>query len=109
MLSKRDRITTERFKDIIENGKTVRSAVLYTKLLPNKIHRFSVVVPKKVVKSAVRRNLLKRKIVASISNNWENFVPADYIIFATEQVIGSNGVVLDNIIKDLAEKVASQN
>ena len=109
MLPKKDRITTERFKNIMETGKTVRSAILHTKFLPNEKHRFAISVPKKVVKSAVNRHLLKRRIISSISNNWEIFPPADYIIFATDKVVGSQGSVLDQIIKDLAEKVASQN
>lgn len=93
----------------MEEGKTVRSAVLYTKFLPNEKHRFAVSVPKKIVKTAVGRHLLKRKIISSISNNWNNFPPADYIVFATEQVIGSQGKVMDEIINDLSRKVASQN
>ena len=109
MLPKKDRITTERFKEIMDSGKTVRSAILYTKFLPNEKHRFAVSIPKKIVKSAVNRHLIKRRIISSISNNWESFPPADYIVFATEQVVGSQGSVLDQIVKDLSEKVASQN
>lgn len=108
MLPKKERIKTVRFNELIKEGKTVRSNVLYLKFLPNEILRFAVVIPKKIVKSAVHRHLLKRRIMASLENNKESFPVADYLIFITEQMLGNRGTVLDSIIKDLALKVASQ-
>ena len=109
MLSKQDRINTERFREIIENGKNVRSSVIFTKFLPNKDNsRFAVSVPKKVIKGAIERHLLKRRIMASLRRKKDVFPNGDYIVFATEHIIGSRGAVLDTIIEDLAGKVASE-
>ena len=63
MLAKKNRLDKKLFDQVFENGRTYHSNSLYLKLmeLPNE-KKFSVVVPKKVVKGAVRRIFLKRKI-----------------------------------------------
>lgn len=50
---------------VYRNGETIRSSVLTIKYIENprrKNSRFSVVVGKKVMKSAVRRNRIRRRI-----------------------------------------------
>lgn len=108
MLSKKDRIKTERFEEIIKNGKTIHSSLLYTKFLPNKKQRFAVSVPKKIVKTAVGRHFLKRRIMCSVYNNKNKFPFADYIIFVKPQFVGTQKIEFDKIIEELAKKVASQ-
>lgn len=107
MFSKKERINTERFTEIIQLGNTIRSTALYIKFIPGEQKRFAVVVPKKLEKGAVGRHLLKRRIAASLKKHTDLFPNADYIVFASEGIKGAQGATLDVIIQELAAKVAS--
>jgi len=67
MLPRSKRVTTELFKKITERGFSVHTPVFSMRFLSETTlcpSRFSVVVPKKVLKSAVKRNNLKRRVSA---------------------------------------------
>jgi ribonuclease P protein component len=106
MLPKFERIGSDRFNEIIEQGRTVRSNVLYTRFEQNTEKRFAVVIPKKLEKSAVKRHFFKRRIFASLAKVKDSFPDGDYIIFATPEVKGVAGQLLDTVLEDLGKKVA---
>jgi len=106
MLPKIQRIGTDRFGEIMKNGRTVRSSVLYTRFEPNTIKRFAVSVPKKVEKSAVKRHFIKRRVMAAIREESVHFPSGDYIIFVTSEMKGSTLPVLKELLEDLGKRVA---
>jgi ribonuclease P protein component len=114
MLSKKERLETQDFKKVLKEGKTFRFEGLYLKFIPQKdrnISRFSVVVPKKNLKSAVLRHLVKRRIMSLIRNKIRNkknsFPVGDYIIFTTERSLETKGDSLSIMVDQLLERFAS--
>lgn len=106
MLPKIQRIGTDRFAEIMKNGRTVRSSVLYTRFEPNTTKRFAVAVPKKVEKSAVKRHFLKRRIMEALREESVHFPVADYIVFVTEEIKGSSPEIIHSVLADLGKRVA---
>lgn len=113
MLPKAKRLGTDRFREIIKEGKTARTEVVYIKFLSKNTKnkdseepRFAVSVPKKLVKSAVKRHLIKRRMMVALGYNYDRFPKGgDYILFVTEKIMGAHGNVLDSIIKNVAKKI----
>lgn len=72
-------------KYLFKNGKTARNRVLAFRYIENKnrVHtRVSVVVGKKVSKSAVKRNRIRRRVFEILRTNWDQ-VPEGYDISVT--------------------------
>ena len=70
MLSKKNRINKKLFSIIFKEGFIIHSPIFlfkYKKSLDNKEH-FSFIVPKTVVKNAVKRNSLRRKGYNTLRN-----------------------------------------
>jgi ribonuclease P protein component len=62
MLSKKQKVDKTLFKEVLaQKGINCHSPHLSLKIVKNKENRFSFVVSKKVTKSAVKRNLLRRR------------------------------------------------
>ena len=83
MFKKTKRITTTRFNEIMKTSRVVRGDVLYVRFAEviTDASRFAVVIPKKIIKSSVKRHVVKRKI-SHILKSFENKFPAhDYIFF----------------------------
>jgi len=63
MISKKHRLTTQRFDAVFANGVVFRSKhFLMRALVGSPTPAFAVVVGKKITKTAVRRNTLRRKV-----------------------------------------------
>lgn len=68
MISKKHRLTTQRFDAVFSRGVVFRSKHLLVRTLPDSpTPAFAAVVGKKIAKTAVRRNTLRRKIFQCIS------------------------------------------
>lgn len=68
---------------VYQKGKTIRSSKASLTVLPNDrgFTRFAVVVSKKVNKSAVGRNRIRRRIYEAVRKNFEDIpLRKDYII-----------------------------
>lgn len=66
------------------NGGIVRSRLLTLKFLSNqnRVHsRVAVVVPKKVIKSAPKRNRIRRRLFEAIRIEWTSIAPHHDLIF----------------------------
>ncbi len=79
MLPKAKRLTTELFTEIIEKGRSFHGNFLIVRVIPThstqETSRFAVSVPKKVSKTAVGRNKLKRQVYVAIGRMEKNLKP----------------------------------
>ena len=80
MFTRRNRATTETVQKVLTSGKTKHSAVFSVRYLPSDDVKVSVVVSKKVCKTAVARNTLKRRMRAAIDP--QKLSPKSYIVYA---------------------------
>lgn len=91
-----------------QHGKTIRTPKI--SLVHNKnergFQRFAVVVSKKVEKSAVKRNRIRRRVYESIRLELPNFTPPQDSIFVIyDKEIGKMPFLeLRRIVKDLLEE-----
>jgi ribonuclease P protein component len=69
MLPKKNRNTKMEFDSIFTQGKKIFSPFFHVSFLPSEDRRFSVVVSKKLVRSAFSRNRQKRRVFAVIKKN----------------------------------------
>ncbi|HMP67320.1 MAG TPA: ribonuclease P protein component [Candidatus Paceibacterota bacterium] len=82
MLNKKNRLSTAIIKDIFDSRtKNSSSDFFYVKKRPNDLglYRFSIIIGKKIYKTAVKRHQTKRRII-SIIKNTENIPNFDYIL-----------------------------
>ncbi|HAE36436.1 TPA: hypothetical protein DCX66_01865 [Candidatus Nomurabacteria bacterium] len=61
MLSKKKRVTKNAFQTIMEKGNVVSGSFFILRYIKQDIPSYAFVAPKKVAKTAVRRNSLRRK------------------------------------------------
>ena len=84
MLSKKERVTTRHFTEVLTTGKTVFHPLFSVRVLQNKdkIFKLAAVVPKAVAKKAVKRNELRR-VVYNFALQNKAFFKKDcsYIVF----------------------------
>jgi len=85
MLSRSQKINTRLFKDILNKGKKYNSAYFFVKVLNNSDKssqsRFTCVVSKKIIKSAVKRNLFKRRFFNIIKEIYTELPSSVMMIF----------------------------
>lgn len=89
---------------LFRNGETVRNRSLLLKYCENKHRmnsRVAVVVGKKVAKSAVKRNRIRRRIFEVIRQHWDQ-IPAHYdlsfTVFSAEFLTMTSEEVEQNIV-----------
>lgn len=108
MLPKKERLDTKRFDEIIASGRNINAGAFYLKALNNDSLRFSVVIPKKVAKNAIKRHVFKRRVFNIIRENKALFPAGDYIVFANKEVLDMNVEQITENIKNMAQKLASR-
>ncbi len=89
MLPRRARLSTEEFKVVMEKGRVFNSPLFLVRLLPNMPHAaFSAVASKKVAKTAVIRNKIRRQIYAAVVSlgKMSSFAPVHGLIFAKDTI-----------------------
>lgn len=108
MLPKRNRVNSELFQYIYENGSRVDGTFLYLRFTIKDTEappRFSVVVPKKIIKKAVDRNKVKRRAVRVLEHLIKNVSDGTVgIFFFKEDVINIPSEEIGGEIKDLLQK-----
>lgn len=62
MLPKKKRVTKDIFQDIMDKGNVVHGSFFILRYLKQDIPQYAVVAPKKIAKTAVKRNSLRRKV-----------------------------------------------
>jgi ribonuclease P protein component len=94
---------------LYRNGLTARNRAVLVKYCENKHRtnsRVAVVVGKKVAKSAVKRNRIRRRIFEVLRNHWEYIKPHHDIsltVFTAEFMTMSPDEVEENIISVLKQ------
>lgn len=96
MLSKKIRLTTSLFDQVFKNGRVQHSERFWMRsfLLPTVLpSRFAVAVPKKVAKTAVLRNKIKRMVYSAIETSLKNpdfeLISGNMVIFGVKKDITS--------------------
>ncbi len=77
---------------VFQKGKTIRTPVLSLVFTPNTRHfrRFGVVVSKKVLKHAVGRNRIRRRVYEAIRLELPNYpLPMDYLFVIYQKSIAT--------------------
>lgn len=90
---------------VYKNGQTVRSHLATIKVIKNKNRkktRVAVVISKKILKSAVRRNLVRRRIYEIIRNDLPRFDDVYDIA-----IIISSGEILSTPFEELSDQINS--
>ena len=85
MLPQEHRLSRETFKEVLMRGRSVPGAHFsfkYKKLGAGEKPRFSVVISKKVVKTATGRHLIKRRAYSFLSSALKTTLPVSGIFFA---------------------------
>lgn len=112
MISKKNRFHGHHSLDsTYKHGKTVRSELINLKFAPTKIdqYRLSVVVSKKVSKSAVVRNRIRRRLYEIIRiMDKEGCLPQKDIILTVfdESIATMDGEELQKILTKLVSQIA---
>lgn len=89
---------------LFKNGQTVRNHSLllrYTKNARRPESRVAVVVGKKVSKSAVKRNRIRRRIFEVIRTHWDNISPNHdmlFTVFTAEFITMTPAEVEQNVV-----------
>lgn len=91
---------------VYKNGRAIRTHLVtlkYTKNPRRNLPRFSVVVSKKVLKSAVGRNRIRRRLYETIRHNInDTIVPCDVVlIVSSSEIISLPTDELSALINDL--------
>lgn len=99
-------------KKLYKNSRPVRSQsmVLRSQVLPHRSNsRFAVVVSKKIAKSAVVRNRIRRRIYEILRNCHSEIDSRDYVVIVTSpDIINISHEDLKNQLLSLINKVQSQ-
>ena len=107
MLPKNERITTEEFEKIIASGKVVRNEIAHLKFLPSDTKKFAVAAPKKIIKTAVMRHFMKRRIYNTLQECRDIFPNGSYVVFVTKELMATEKKDFKGVLVSLAQKVAS--
>ena len=107
MLPKKNRVDTKTVEKIFKGGKTLFSTSFAFKYIktPNKKPRVSVLSPKNIAKSAVKRNLLRRRGYIALEKYINQFPAgiAGVVLFKKYQ---DNISIIQNEIKTVLTKIS---
>lgn len=84
MLPRSKKINTQLFKEVFEKGKIYHFSYFFIKVLKltaEEKSKFTVVSSKKITKTAIARNLLRRRFFNIIKEIYEGLPPSLAIIF----------------------------
>ena len=108
MLKKKFRLTKkDSIENIMQSGKSLPGKFFLCKLLTNKLpyNRYTVVVSKKVEKSAAKRNKCRRRIYESIRQNIEKLnaskTHSDIVILTNKSTISAEYKDIERAITQL--------
>jgi len=103
MLPKRQRFSNFDFKKFSYSHHR-RGRICTVKFLPNQLEysRFAIIIDKQLSLSAVKRNLIRRRLYEFIRLNIGRFAKGDYLIIVHQDVsLLSPAELTDNLTNDL--------
>ena len=103
MLPKGKRLNTALFKKVIETGKIFHSEAFTIRSIKDKGPlRISVSVPKKIAKTAVMRNKIRRRVYSAISYfNYLSYEDMKIILIAKSSILKMNTNEMKPYIKEI--------
>ena len=105
MLSKKNRLNKQQYNKVFKLGKTVNTPLFMMKYIKNpKNKRFSVVVPKKVIKEAYKRNALRRFIYNLIREHFDSIDDGEYILILKKTYNSESQEKLKDIVLEYLKK-----
>jgi ribonuclease P protein component len=69
MLSKSNRLSSPEVRAVLKNGRTLRTPNLVVKYIRGEKSKIAVVVSKKIARSAVKRNAIRRAVYRVLSHS----------------------------------------
>ncbi len=88
MLPSSKRLSTALFKEVITKGKHLHSPLFVLRAIKTEgLSRFSVSVPKKVAKTAVLRNKLRRRFYSALNPLFVEIKPGIHGVFIVKETI----------------------
>jgi ribonuclease P protein component len=88
MLSRSYRLSGEQLNQVMEKGKVVHSPFFWARFTKNDGQsRIAVISPSKIVKTAVGRNQIRRKVYSVIRDFRENILPGYRIVVCVKEPI----------------------
>ena len=106
MLPKKNRLNIKEYKEVFSAGKTVHTPLLMIKVEKNTENkRFSVVVPKKVLKKAYQRNALRRYVYNVIREKIDIINNVSVIFILKKEFNNSNEEGLKKEIEEQLKKL----
>src|SRR3989344_7987628 len=100
MLSKKYRLSTERYNTVWKHCVVLRSPHLLVRVLKNTQSFFcAVTAGKKIVSTAVQRNTLRRKVYACVEMILREYphITGEYVIVVTQQPLPRSTTLCDEI------------
>lgn len=107
MLLKKNKADKKTIEKIFKVGKTINSSLFVFKFILNKSSlqsHFSFIVPKNIVKLAVKRNLLKRKGYFALEKNIKQFPFGIWCVFIFKKK-EENILKIEHEIKNILNKI----
>lgn len=86
MLRRANRISRRLF-DTLRGGRLIKSPTLSGRIYPGTSPIFAVVVSKKIARSAVKRNTLRRKVYTALLPHILELKPGAYVLFPDKALV----------------------
>ena len=99
------------FDTVFRKGKTVHDSFFFIKTAPNnlEVSRFGIVIPARLVKTAVKRNVIKRVISESLRGVIDEIPLGLDIIISLKKALPVGAEQLRTIARDIAEKLSTRH
>lgn len=106
MLKKTQRLTTPLFTEVMTKGKVIHSPLFILRIMKyGQISRISVTVSKKVAKTAVERNKIRRRTYSVVHKLHPTLLPGFATVLIAKQPVSSVGMpTLEKDIKEIFVK-----
>jgi ribonuclease P protein component len=91
MLAKKHRLNAHAVREVLARGSIKRTATFVTRVLPSPAFQCAVVVSKKIAKTAVERNRIRRVVYAKIASNkpWNAHTVHAYVLTVRSSTLPS--------------------
>jgi len=101
MLSRLHRLSSEQLNLVIERGKVVHSPFFWVRFSKNEGQsKIAVISPSKTIKTAVKRNEIRRKVYAVIRDFYRNLLQGYHVVVCVkEPVIGVDANILKEQVR----------
>ena len=103
MLPKHRRLSTREFAFVVDNGLETHSPLFVVKHIPADSFKFSPTAPKKIFKTAISRNNIRRRIYAAVREiaSTNNVKPHFVVLIVKKDIPDLDSLRLARVLNDL--------